>query len=58
VDDLFRGQTPLARIPLVPGRHDVLLSHPDYRPFPRRVTIRPGETLRLVVDLRNEGVPR
>ncbi|HEY7512993.1 MAG TPA: serine/threonine-protein kinase, partial [Vicinamibacteria bacterium] len=28
VDGLPRGQTPLARIPLAPGAHDVRLSHP------------------------------
>jgi hypothetical protein len=58
VDGLPRGQTPLARIPLAPGAHDVRLSHPDYAPFPRRVVIRPGETFRLVVDLPTEGVRR
>jgi serine/threonine protein kinase len=58
VDGQPRGQTPLARIPLAPGPHDVRLSHPDYAPFPRRVIIRPGETFRLVVDLPTEGVRR
>jgi serine/threonine protein kinase len=58
VDGESRGQTPLARIPLAPGPHDVRLSHPDYAPFPRRVIIRPGETLRLVVDLPTEAVRR
>jgi hypothetical protein len=36
----------------------VLLTHPDYLPYPRRVTIRPGETTRLVVDLAVDGVRR
>jgi serine/threonine protein kinase len=58
VDGIPRGQTPLGRIPLPPGPHRVLLTHPDFRPYPRRVVIRPGETLRLVVDLRTEGVRR
>ena len=58
VDGRPMGQTPLARIPLPAGTHDVLLTHPDYQPFPRRVTIRAGETFRLVVDLRSLGVPR
>jgi hypothetical protein len=48
----------LARIPLAPGPHAVLLTHPDFAPFPRRVTIRAGETFRLVVDLRSQGVRR
>jgi serine/threonine-protein kinase len=58
VDGVPRGQTPLGRIPLAPGPHAVLLAHPDFLPYPRRVTVRPGETLRLVVDLRSEGVRR
>jgi serine/threonine-protein kinase len=58
VDGVPRGQTPLARIPLAPGPHAVLLTHPDYQPWPRRVTIRSGETVRLSVELPVEGVPR
>ena len=58
VDGVPRGQTPLARIPLPPGAHAVLLNHPDYQPYPRRVTIRPGETFRLTVDLALDGVRR
>jgi serine/threonine protein kinase len=58
VDGVPRGQTPLARIPLPAGPHAVLLTHPDYQPYPRRVTIRPGETFRLSVDLATDGVRR
>ena len=58
VDGVPRGQTPLGRIALPPGPHAVLLAHPDFLPYPRRVTVRPGETLRLVVDLRSDGVRR
>jgi hypothetical protein len=58
VDDALVGQTPLAKIPLSPGAHKVVLVHPHYQPFPRRVTIRSGETFRLVVDLPTEGIRR
>jgi predicted Ser/Thr protein kinase len=58
VDERAVGQTPLARIPLGPGAHSVVLSHPDYQPYPRKVTIKPGETFRLVVDLASDGVRR
>jgi serine/threonine-protein kinase len=58
IDGVVVGQTPLRRIPLAPGPHSVLLSHPDFQPFPRRVTIREGETFRLTVDLATEGVRR
>jgi hypothetical protein len=58
VDGIPRGQTPLGRIALPAGPHQVLLTHPDYRPYPRRITVQPGETLRLVVDLPTDGVRR
>ena len=58
VDGIPRGQTPLGRIPLPPGPHAVLLTHPDYQPYPRRVWIRPGETFRFTVDLTIDGVRR
>lgn len=58
IDGVIVGQTPMPRLALSPGVHDVLLSHPDYQPYPRRVTIRAGETLRLVVDLRSDAVRR
>lgn len=58
VDDEPVGQTPLKALPLPPGPHSVLLIHPSYQPFPRRVTIRSGETLRLMVDLPSDGVRR
>jgi eukaryotic-like serine/threonine-protein kinase len=58
IDSKPAGQTPRRRVPLRPGAHDVLLSHPDYLPFRRRVTIGPGETFNLNVDLTREGVRR
>jgi hypothetical protein len=58
IDGNVVGQTPLARIPLSPGPHSVLITHPDYQPFPRKVTIQPGETFRLAVDLPVDGVRR
>ena len=58
VDQEIVGQTPMPPIPLSAGVHDVLLSHPDFRPYPRRVTIRAGETLRLIVDLPSDGIRR
>lgn len=58
VDGVVMGQTPLKPFPLIPGPHDVLLVHPDFQPFRRRVTIRSGQTFRLTVDLASEGVRR
>lgn len=58
VDERPIGPTPMRRLALRPGPHEVMLTHPDFRPFPRKVTIRSGETLRLVVHLETEGVRR
>jgi serine/threonine protein kinase len=58
VDGVRVGQTPLRAFSLPAGAHSVLLSHPDFQPYPRRVTIRPGETFHLRVDLGTDGVRR
>jgi hypothetical protein len=58
IDDKPISQTPLARLPLRPGPHSVVLAHPDYRPYVRKVTIRPGETFRINFDFTTEGVRR
>jgi hypothetical protein len=58
IDDKPVGQTPLRRIPLRPGPHTVVLTHPGFQPFPRRLAIRSGETLRLVVHLETDGIRR
>ena len=58
VDGRVVGQTPLARIPLPPGSHSVILTHRDYRPFTRRVEIRGGETTTIRLDFATDGVRR
>ncbi len=58
IDGRLIGTTPLDRLSLTPGAHTVTLRHPAYEPLARTVTIRSGETARLVVDLAHEGRPR
>jgi hypothetical protein len=58
VDGRPLGQTPLGRVELVPGRHEIVLTHPNYRPYRRWITLAAGETKALQVDLTQEGVPR
>jgi len=58
VDGRVVGTTPLARFPLPPGSHSVVLTHQDYRPFTRKVEIRPGETTTIRLDFALEGVRR
>jgi len=58
VDGEAIGQTPLGKIRLGVGSHDVILTHPDYLPFRRRVSIKPSETFRLRVQFPVDGVRR
>ena len=52
------GETPLAPLALPPGVYTARLEHPDYLPLLRKVTVRPGETVRLQVDMGLDGIPR
>ena len=56
VDGVSLGTTPLAPVTLPPGTYTARVVHPDFRPFVRKVTIRPGETTPLNVDLRQDGI--
>jgi serine/threonine-protein kinase len=58
VDGRTLGSTPLERIPLSPGSHAVILTHPLYQPFTRRVEIRAGETTTIQLDLATVGKRR
>jgi serine/threonine-protein kinase len=49
---------PLKPLSLSAGVHAIRLTHPDYLPFPRKVSIRPGETTKLQVDLTKEAFPK
>jgi hypothetical protein len=59
VDGRTVGSTPLSSpLELGAGDHVVRLKHPDYHPLKRSITIQPGQTLRLEVDLTWEGFKR
>ncbi|HXB55494.1 MAG TPA: protein kinase [Vicinamibacteria bacterium] len=49
---------PLKPLSLPAGAHAIKLSHPDYLPFRRKVTIHSGETTKLQVDLTKEAFPK
>jgi len=57
VDGQEMGTTPV-RTPLDPGKHDVVLTHPEYQPVRRRVTVTPGQVFRLEVDLSQDALRR
>jgi len=59
VDGVKMGTSPPLRpLNLPAGIHLIRLTHPSYTPFPRRVTIRSGETTKLQVDLTKEAFPK
>jgi serine/threonine-protein kinase len=55
VDGTGMGTTPLDTIPLKSGVHTVVVQHPSYEPIERKVTIRAGQTERMVVDFAAQG---
>jgi len=58
VDGVAAGTTPFRPLTLTTGVHTVSLSHPDFKPFQRKVNIRTGEVTRLEVDLNWEAFRR
>jgi hypothetical protein len=56
VDGREAGSTPLEAIALAPGPHIVRINNALFEEIEKRVTIRPGETEKLVVDLTTQGV--
>lgn len=56
VDARPLGEAAATQVALAPGRHVVELSHPDFVPLRRTLTLLPGQTQRLVVDLAEEAV--
>jgi len=58
VDGTPFGTTPLKPFPLGSGNHVLRFSHPDYSPLQKKVTVRPGETLLIEIDLTQEAFRR
>jgi serine/threonine-protein kinase len=58
IGDKALGRKSSEKIACEPGQHVLVFDHPDYRPLRRKVTLLPGETARLVVDLAEEAVRR
>jgi len=58
IDGRLLGTTPMKPVSLEAGTYTVWFTHPDYQPLQRRIVIRPGETLKVELDLRREAFPR
>ena len=58
VDGRLLGTTPMDRVSLSAGAHSLTLKHPAFEALTRSVTVRSGETTRLVVDFAVEGTKK
>jgi eukaryotic-like serine/threonine-protein kinase len=58
IDGRVVGRNLPPKVSLSPGPHTLVLSHPDFEPFKRILTIRSGETSTLAIDLKDEAVRR
>jgi hypothetical protein len=56
VDGRLVGTVSAHELSLPPGTHVVRILHPDYKPLQRIVTISPGATLELPLDLAEKGI--
>jgi hypothetical protein len=57
VDGRLVGTVSAQTLSLPPGRHVVRFLHPDYKPLQRTVTVRPGATVDLSIDLAEKAIP-
>jgi hypothetical protein len=58
IDGRTVGESPVAPLSLAAGVHTARFEHPDFMPLVRKVTVRHGETTRLMVDLDQDAIPR
>jgi serine/threonine-protein kinase len=58
VDGAQVGTTPFRALKVTPGKHVVVFTHPDYKPFQRQVLVQSGKTSRIEVDLSWEAFRR
>jgi serine/threonine-protein kinase len=57
VDGRLVGTVSAQTLRLPPGRHVVRFLHPDYKPLQRTVTVTPGGTVELPIDLAEKAIP-
>jgi serine/threonine-protein kinase len=58
VDGQPVGTSPLKPLRLPVGVHNVVLTNPGFQPLQKKVTVEPGKTTTLEVDLTFEGFPK
>jgi serine/threonine-protein kinase len=52
IDGQRVGETPLGNVPVAMGEHEITFRHPDLGERRSRVMVKPGESLKVGVDLR------
>jgi hypothetical protein len=55
LDGVSIGKTPLDKIELSPGRHDLVFTHPKLGQRRASVTIKSGKPQRLIIDMKRRG---
>ena len=58
IDDASLGIVSIREVSLAAGPHAVRILHADFKPLQRKVTIQPGLTERLVLDLSQKAIRR
>jgi hypothetical protein len=58
VDGKAVGTTPFPPLTLGAGVHTIEFVHPDYKPVRRKVTLEPGQSLKLELDMTLDAVPK
>jgi serine/threonine-protein kinase len=58
LDGKREGETPLDKMALAAGRHQVVLERPGYEPYSVTVLIRAGQTEKLRFDFETQGTPK
>lgn len=56
IDDKPAGRITTNKLPVAAGAHIVRFIHPDFQPLLRKVNTLPGETVKLVVDLKEDAI--
>ena len=55
IDGRYIGETPVASVPVAPGRHQIRVVRPGFLPVDREIVVTAGEALRVTdIELRRE----
>jgi len=58
LDGTSLGRVSMRDLRLAEGTHTIRVLHPDYEPLQRKITVRAGVSLKLVLDLAEKGIKK